>query len=225
MRAPISVVVPTLNAEAALPGLLASLMEGVEAGLIRDLILSDGGSTDGTRAIAQAAGADILTGDPSRGGQLRRGCDAAQGVWLLILHADSRLPPGWSLQAEYLLDRPGAYYGWLRFDSVGFAPRVVAGWANLRSRLFGLPFGDQGLLMPTALYRDCGGYRDMPLMEDIAMARALRGHLRPMGIEVLTSADRYRRDGWIRRGAGNLLRQVRYGLGTAPARLRKDYDA
>ena len=78
MRAPISVVIPTLNAEAPLTGCLTALMEGLEAGLIRELIISDGGSTDMTLTLAEAWGAEIVTGPASRGGQLRRGCAKAR---------------------------------------------------------------------------------------------------------------------------------------------------
>ncbi|MEP5182409.1 glycosyltransferase, partial [Tateyamaria sp.] len=96
MRAPISVVIPTLNAEASLTGCLTALMEGLEAGLIRELIISDGGSTDMTLTLAEAWGAEIVSGPASRGGQLRRGCAKAQSDWLLVLHADTRLAPGWT---------------------------------------------------------------------------------------------------------------------------------
>ena len=96
MRAKLSVVIPTLNAAEALPACLAALMEGVEAGLIRELVISDGGSQDATLAIAEEAGAVQVSGPPSRGGQLRRGAGAAAGDWLLFLHADSRLPGGWA---------------------------------------------------------------------------------------------------------------------------------
>ncbi|MEM9637743.1 MAG: glycosyltransferase, partial [Pseudomonadota bacterium] len=167
MRAPISVVIPTLNAEAHLGGCLTALMPGLEAGIIRELIVSDGGSEDATVSIAKAWGAEVVTGPPSRGGQLARGCNAAAGTWLLVLHADTQLRDGWVGPAILHLDTRQA--GWFRlaFAQGGLAGRLVAGWANLRSR-FGLPYGDQGLLLPRALYADAGGYPDQPLMEDVA---------------------------------------------------------
>ena len=173
MRAPISVVIPTLNAGESLPGCLAALGEGLQAGLIRELIVSDGGSDDATLEISEAAGAVLIEGMPSRGGQLRRGAGAAQGAWFLFLHADSWLAPGWSEAALAHMESDKAGYFRLRFDRGGLPGRVVAGWANLRSRLFGLPFGDQGLLIPRDLYDALGGYPDIPLMEDVALARAL----------------------------------------------------
>ena len=96
MRAPISVIVPTLNAGVGLHHTLSCLMEAVDAGLIREVIVSDAGSTDQTLEIAKDWGADVVSGPPSRGGQLRRGCIAAKGEWLLILHADTVLSGGWS---------------------------------------------------------------------------------------------------------------------------------
>ncbi len=102
------------------------------------------------------------------------------------------------------------------------AGKAVAAWANLRSRL-GLPYGDQGLLLPRALYQSVGGYPDQPLMEDVALARALRGHLLGLDVTVVTSADKYARQGWLRRGARNLWTLIRYFAGVAPAKLAKGY--
>jgi len=224
MRAPISVVIPILNAQSSLPGCLAALMEGVEAGLIRELIVSDGGSTDAGPALAEASGAVLVTGAASRGGQLRRGCAAAAGDWLLVLHADSWLDAGWSDPVRAHLPGGQAGYFRLRFRARGAMPRLVAGWANLRARLFGLPYGDQGLLIPRALYDRAGGFADQPLMEDVAMARALRGQLARIDARIATGAERYLRDGWLRRGARNLGTLLRYLLGADPKTLLRRYN-
>ncbi|MEL7098944.1 MAG: TIGR04283 family arsenosugar biosynthesis glycosyltransferase [Pseudomonadota bacterium] len=220
MRAPISIIIPTLNAAAGLPGCLTALMEGLEGSLIRELIVVDGGSDDDTQAIAKAWGAELIVTAPSRGGQLRTGCAAARGDWLLVLHADTQLSPGWSGPARAHMATGQAGWFQLAFDSGG---RAVAGWANLRSRMLGLPYGDQGLLLPRALYAHAGGYPDQPLMEDVALARALKGHLRPVGAVAVTSAARYRRAGWLRRGARNLLTLARYFAGTDPEVLARAY--
>ncbi|PVA11380.1 glycosyl transferase [Pelagivirga sediminicola] len=223
MRARLSVIVPVLDAEEPLPALLQGLMAGVEAGLIRELILTDGGSRDGTRRIAEAAGAIWVTGPASRGGQLRRGVAAAGGAWLLVLHADTVLPEGWvqAALAQMADGRPG--YFRLSFDARGAAPWVVAAWANLRARLFRLPYGDQGLLISRAEYDAAGGYPDIPLMEDVALARRLGRRLRMMPLAVQSSAARYLRDGWLRRGARNLWLLARYLMGADPDALRKRY--
>ncbi|MEM8577163.1 MAG: TIGR04283 family arsenosugar biosynthesis glycosyltransferase [Pseudomonadota bacterium] len=221
MRAPLSVVIPTLNAAASLPVCLQALMEGVQADLIREVIVTDGGSADEAHKVAEAWGATFITGPASRGGQLRRGCAAARGDWLLVLHADTVLEPGWAEAVIAHLPSGHAGYFKLRFDVGG---RVVAGWANLRSRWFGLPYGDQGLVLPRALYDRSGGYPDQPLMEDVALARALRGSLRPLPGRAVTSAARYRAQGWLRRGARNWWLLGRYLLGADPAQLARQYD-
>lgn len=225
MRAPLSIIIPTLNAEAALPGALAALMEGVEAGLVRELIVTDGGSSDASCEIARAAGAELVIGPPGRGGQLARGGEAAQGEWLLFLHADSWPAPGWAeVVAQHMLRAPsqaGAFR--LRFRAHGPGARLTAGWANLRSRFFHLPYGDQGLLTSRALYDKIGGFADMPLMEDVAMARRLGRNLRLLDHDVSTDASRYMTQGWLRRGAQNWLTMARYLAGADPKTLARSY--
>jgi len=223
MRAELSVIIPTLDAGPALPACLAALFEGVQAGLIREVILSDGGSRDETRAIAEAAGAVIVTGAPSRGGQLQRGVAVAGGAWLLVLHADTELPEGWAGAVRARMEQGGAATFRLRFDAGGMAARLVAGWANLRTVLFGLPYGDQALLVSQRDYEAAGGYEDIPLMEDVALARALKGRIALLPLSVTTSAARYHREGWLRRGARNLWLLARYLAGADPARLAARY--
>ncbi|MEM6371910.1 MAG: TIGR04283 family arsenosugar biosynthesis glycosyltransferase [Pseudomonadota bacterium] len=220
MPAPLSVIIPTLNAGHCLPACLNALMEGVEAGLIAELIISDGGSCDDTLAQADAWGAHILSGAPSRGGQLRRGCAHARAAWFLVVHADTVLSPGWTTAAAAHLGTRKAGFFQLRFDRGG---RIVAAWANVRARLLGLPYGDQGLLIPRALYSHVEGYDDIPLMEDVAMARALKGQLVMLDAVAVTSAAKYRRQGWIRRGARNLWTLLRYFTGADVATLAQQY--
>jgi rSAM/selenodomain-associated transferase 2 len=223
MPAKLSIVIPTLNAADALPLCLGALGEGLEAGMIRELVFSDGGSQDQTLEIADAAGAVVVKGPPSRGGQVRRGGAVAQGEWLLILHADSVLPSGWPAIVAAHMEAGNAAAFRLRFDAAGFAPRFVAGWANLRSRLFHLPYGDQGLLVSRRAYEAVGGYPDIPLMEDVTIARRLRRQLRILPVAITTSAEKYNRDGWLHRGARNIWLLLRYLCGADPVDLAKRY--
>lgn len=224
MPARISIIVPTLNAAARLPHCLEALIEGLEAGLIRELIVTDGGSGDATLLIAEVAGAKLVSGPASRGGQLRRGCAAARGEWLLIVHADTVLSPGWAGVVADHIASPDAGPAWFRleFDTPGGMARLVAGWANLRAACFGLPYGDQGLLLRQADYRRAGGYPDQPLMEDVALVRAL-GRLTGLPVRARTSAARYRRDGWFRRGIANHWTLARYLAGADPEVLAARY--
>ncbi len=225
MPAPLSIVIPTLNAARDLPAAVGSLVEGLEAGLIRDLVISDGGSSDATEAVADAAGAVFVVGTAGRGGQLRRGVDAAVGSWVLLLHADTSLPDGWTeMVRQHMADAPEkAGYFCLSFRSTGVMPRLVAGWANVRSRAFGLPYGDQGLLIRRDVLADVGGVPDLPIMEDVALARALKGRLRMLRGTVSTSAVRYETEGWIRRGGRNLWTLLRYFAGQDPEQLANRY--
>ncbi|MEP5091107.1 MAG: glycosyl transferase, partial [Paracoccaceae bacterium] len=160
---------------------------------------------------------------PSRGAQLQRGCRLAKGDWLLILHADTELETGWTgTVRSHLTQESGAYFK-LRFRARGAMPKMVAGWANLRSRVFGLPYGDQGMLLTRTLYDAVGGYQDQPLMEDVALARSLRGRLICLPIGARTSARRYQQQGWLRRGSRNLLTLARYFGGTDPTELAEKY--
>lgn len=223
MRAPLTVVIPTLNAEPHLPTCLAALWEGVQAGILRDVVVVDGGSDDATIELAREAGAEVIKTAPSRGGQLGQGGAAAQGDWILFLHADTVLEPGWSdAVIAHIRTRKAGYFR-LRFDSQSRAARIVAGWANIRSRLLGLPFGDQGLLVPNTLYKRIGGYPDIPLMEDVVIARRLRQNLRVLDGVACTLADRYLNEGWLRRGGRNIWTFLRFQAGVSPERLALGY--
>ena len=226
MSAPVSVVIPTLEAAERLGPCLAALTEGLGEGLIRELILADGGSSDEIAEIADAAGARLVAAPRGRGTQLAVGAGVARGDWLLFLHADTVLAPGWAAAVRGHIQNGGGKAGYfaLRFDASGLAPQLVAGWANLRAALFGLPYGDQGLLIGRALYRSVGGYPESPLMEDVALARRLgRGRLARLGAAAVTSAERYARDGWLRRGWRNLTTLALYFLGISPDRLAERY--
>ena len=224
----LSVVIPTLNARARLPGCLGALRAARAAGAVDQVIVADGGSQDGTPEIARGLGAIVVPAPPGRGPQLATGAAASCGGWLLFLHADTRLAPGWeSALAAHLADpqadRLAAAFR-LRFDEVSDAADRVARLANWRSRRLGLPYGDQGLLIARDLYDALGGYRDLALMEDVDLVRRLgRARIRLLEAEAVTSAARYRRDGWWARPLRNLGVLTLYLLGVPPRRLRRLY--
>ena len=226
MTAPISVIIPTLNAAHVLPKTADALLAGVTEGLIRELVISDGGSDDDTALVARELGARLIEGAPGRGGQLARGAAVAKGAWLLLLHADTHLSEDWTMEARRHIETHPGNAGWfrLRFRARGAAPRIVERGANLRARLLGLPYGDQGLLVSRRTLADVGGIPDIPLMEDVVLARRLRGRLHPLRADALTSAARYQADGWIARVAWNLGTLARFALGASPERLARHYE-
>ena len=223
MSQKLSVVIPTLNAQHVLPSTLESLMEGVFAGVISDLVIVDGGSNDATINIAKEVGATLLETKPSRGGQIFAGVSACKCDWVLILHADSRLSQGWVELIPTTPDPERAYYFQLQFDAVGFAAWWVAKWANLRSKIFALPYGDQGILINKNLLASIGDYPTAPLMEDVILARKLGRRLIALPIMITTSSEEYIAQGWLRRGFRNLALLFQFLLGTTPEALYKKY--
>ncbi len=225
----ISVVIPTLDAAADLPRALAPLVQGMADGLIKQVIVADGGSADETVAIAEAAGCDVVTSAAGRAKQLRAGAAAAKANWLLFLHADTALAPGWVSEAERFISQPQARMRAaafrLAFDDDSREARRVIFWARLRARVMKLPYGDQGLLISHLLYDALGGYPDLPLMEDVELVRRVGPkRLVLLKTEAVTSAEKYRRDGWDKRSWRNLGLMTRYLLGADPVKLAKAYD-
>ena len=167
-----------------------------------DLVVVDGGSLDGTRERAVLAGARVIVGERGRARQLRRGVEATRGEVVLLLHADSRLPPGWAEAVrESLADgrvAGGAFR--LRFDETGAVFRVLEWGVRLRVALFGLPYGDQALFVRRRVLEDLGGIPDVRFMEDLDLVKAIktRGRLRVLPLPVVTSGRRYRQSGVLR---------------------------
>ena len=221
----ISVVIPTLNAAATLPDTLAALCS---AAMLGEVIVADGGSSDETAARAVAAGARVVVGPRGRGGQLAAGAAAASGNWLLFLHADCRLEPGWERAVDAFLRAPAAEaragYFDLALDDPAPAARRLERLVTWRSRFLALPYGDQGLLIARPLYDAVGGFAPLPLMEDVDLVRRLgRRRLVRIGARCVASARRYRRDGFVRRPLRNLLCLLLYFIGVPPARIVRLY--
>jgi rSAM/selenodomain-associated transferase 2 len=213
----ISAIVPTLNAGGDLASCLDSL------GPADEIIVADGGSTDASLAIARAAGATVVASERGRGVQLAKGAAPARGDFLLFVHADTRLSPGWRDLAEGHFEtsqRPACFR--LKLDDPAWQARLVEQAVSLRTRLAGLPYGDQALLVTRAAYDAAGGFRPLVLMEDVDLVRRLD---RPvmLGGDALTSSKRWRRDGWARRSLRNLACLSLWRLGVSPDRIAKIY--
>jgi rSAM/selenodomain-associated transferase 2 len=209
----ISVIIPTLNAEVTLPGTLTALVPAAVGGLVREVIVVDGGSSDRTGDITDHAGANLVKTSPGRGQQLKMGAARARFPWLLFLHADTALESGWEHEASTFMravDRQELPLAAAAFrfalDDTGLGPRLLEGLVAMRCAALRIPYGDQGLLIPRRLYEEIGGHRPLPLMEDVELVRRLgRARLMLLRTRAVTSAARYRREGYLRRGARNLL--------------------
>ena len=220
---PISALVPTLNAAASLPATLMALR-----GEVAEIIIADGGSTDGTPDIARAFGAQVITAPRGRGPQLRAAAEAASQPWLLALHADTRPGAGWQDAVAAFIARPEAatQVGYFRFALDDAAPeaRRLEAMVAWRCQWLGLPYGDQGLLIGRDFYETLGGYEAIPLMEDVALIRRIgRKSLVALPADFITSAEKWRRDGWYARSARNLFCLSLWFAGVSPERIVRLY--
>lgn len=227
----ITVVIPTLNAESGLAASLTSLVPATVEGLVREVVIVDGGSSDRTLAIADQAGAAIVKAEKGRGRQLATGARHARMPWLLFLHADTVLEPGWEREVSAFIERvevgqrpPAAAAFRFALDDLGFKPRVIEAGVAARCTLFRLPYGDQGLLLPRRLYEEIGGFRDWPLMEDVDIVRRLgRSRTIILRATAVTSAIRYRREGYLRRAARNLTCLTLFYMRVPPTVIARLY--
>lgn len=224
LTGPLAIVMPVLDEAATLPELLATLQPLRRRGV--QVVVADGGSTDGTPDIARS-GADLVLAAPrGRAVQMNAGAAACATQALLFLHADTRLPGN----ADLLIARAlqgGALWG--RFDVQLDSPRPVlriVGWAmNGRSRLTGIATGDQAVFVRREVFDAVGGFPAQPLMEDIALSSRLKRQGAPACLRqtVRTSARRWERHGVWRTIVLMWRLRAAYWLGVDPARLAVMY--
>ena len=221
----LSIIIPTLHEAAGISAALAALAPLASRGA--QLIVADGGSTDGTGQLAGAAGAAVVCAPRGRAMQMNAGAKQAEGSVLLFLHADTLLPA----DADQHIARAlaGGQAAWGRFDVriAGQSPmlRVVAGLMNLRSRLSGIATGDQAIFMTRTAFDAVGGFPDQPLMEDIEISKRLRRLSRPacLRAKVVTSGRRWEARGVWRTIALMWRLRFAYWRGAPPEHLAQLY--
>lgn len=217
-------VIPTLDEAARLPRLLQDL---APLSIAYEIIIADGGSTDGTAELAAARGCRVVRTPPGRGRQLRAGAGAASGEWLLVLHADAQLSREALAEVEAATGQRDMHCAcWpLAIDAEGIWFRWAERGAALRWRLFGLAYGDQGLLVRRSLYDAAGGYPDVGIMEDVVLIRQL-GRLAPIARfrePIRADPRRWTREGPVKASLRNLALLALYLAGAAPDRLARWY--
>jgi len=219
-----SIVVPVLRDTAE----LARLLPVLEAHPSTELIVVSG-ARDPSLEPLERARPDVrwLVSDPGRGVQLNQGAAHARGRWLVFLHADCRLAPAWLADLERAECRASIVGGSFRFrlDSPRRAARLIEWGVRQRVRWLDLPYGDQAIFVRRDVFERLGGFRPLPLMEDVEFVRRLRraGPLLHVSTPVLVSPRRWERDGWVRRTVGNLTLALLFRAGVPPARLARWY--
>ncbi|MEK7793478.1 MAG: TIGR04283 family arsenosugar biosynthesis glycosyltransferase [Candidatus Hydrogenedentota bacterium] len=215
----ISVVIPARNEAEHIAPVLERVLTypGVE------VIVVDGASTDSTAEIAARMGATVIAGPICRAEQMNLGSARARGEFVVFLHADTLLPENFVEAVRNLQGIAGAFS--FATDDGSTAMRVISRWANLRSRLFSLPYGDQAIFMRLRDFRAIGGFRPWPIMEDYEIMRRLRrlGRIEIVHPPAVTSSRR-----WIRLGPWRVMLRnqaivLLYLLGVSPKRLARIY--
>ena len=222
----LSVIVPVLNAADHLSACLQAAKTWPGP---LEIIVVDGGSEDGTVAVAQKAEAKVLPTEPGRGLQLRRGGAAAKGDWLLFLHADSVLQENWVEEVTAFVsdlgNRQRAAAFQLALNDPSPQARRVERLVAWRCRKLGLPYGDQGLLIHRDLYDAIGGHKPFPLMEDVDIVRRVgRRNIRMLDAAAETSAVKYQKDGWWLRPIRNVCCLLLYLCGVPPRWIEAVYE-
>lgn len=218
----VSVIIPTLNEAGNIQETVERALPGAE-----EVLVADGGSSDGTRDVAAAAGATVLAVPGGRPAQLNTAAMASRGGVLLFLHADTHLPADYAARARETLAPDGVVAGAFAFAvrAGGRSLRAVERVANWRSRLLQMPYGDQSLFVGRGTFFGTGGFSALPIMDDFELVCRLRhiGRIATAREAAATSARRWQALGAWRTTAINQLMILGYHAGVSPARLKRFY--
>ncbi len=223
MAPTVTIIIPTLNEAPRLPATLTRLGDRER----QEIIVADGGSSDGTLEIAQRFGARVVNSKPGRAIQMNHAAGVAGGGFLIFLHADTQLPDDYLLEVTRILTTQavsgGAFRLRIRGEKWGF--RLIELVTNLRSRLFSTPYGDQALFVAARTFRETGGFLETPIMEDFELVRRLgrSGRIVISPSAATTSARRWKRLGLVRTTLRNWGIVLAYWCGVSPQKLAAWY--
>lgn len=222
-RADFCIIIPTLNEADHIEGNLRALINSLDDNHIVDILISDGGSSDQTLAMALAFPLNVIHSPRGRAAQMNSAARAARANWLIFLHADTHLPADW-MSAIECSDKL-----WGRFDvsldDRRWLFRLIEKSINLRSCISSVATGDQAMFFHADFFRQLGGFPDIPLMEDIAISKLARRHQRAACLQpaVITSARRWQKNGILRTILLMWLLRLAYWFGISPERLHRIY--
>ena len=222
----LSVIIPALNEEKAIGRTLEALSCRAAANV--EVIVADGGSNDRTAEIAEQLGARVVVCERGRGQQLHCGACKASGETLLFLHADTSCPPQVRDLLLKALSDPAVVGGnfAIRFDGETRAARFMT-WLYPQLGKLGLCYGDSGIFVRTSIYHELGGFKPLPLFEDVDFLRRLkqRGRMVQVPLPVVTSSRRFEERAFVRTFARWSILQALYWLGVSPRVLSQFYRA
>ncbi len=214
----VSAIIPALNEATH----LGAAIDAARAAGVAEVIVTDGGSSDETVAVARSRGALVITGESLRAAQINRGIEAASHETVVVVHADTLLPAGAAAAIEQALGSGAVFGGFhVRFIEGGARLAYVAFMINARTRLTGKPWGDQAQFGR----RDTLRYPAFPIMEDYELARRMKraGRVATLPLTVSTSGRRFLARGVIRTAALNWAIVLAYHCGVSPERLARWY--
>lgn len=225
LKSMLSIIIPTYNSANCLNKAIEPL-NGVS--FVDEIIVVDGGSDDATQKMASNLGATVVQSTKGRGPQMKRGAQAAGGDWLLFLHSDTVLSPDWACAVSSFMKeaRSSQHAGYFTFelDDTGVAAKRLEKIVAWRCRWLGLPYGDQGLLIRRGFYEEVGGFKAIPLMEDVDLVRRVgRKRLHLLGACAVTSSVRYQKSGYLKRMILNATCLGLFFLGVSPFKIVKLY--
>jgi len=219
----ISVIMPVLNEERTITSALEHLTEAE----FDEIIVVDGGSTDATRRLCAEHGIEPLLTQRGRAMQMNEGARRASGDILLFLHADTRLPGSAAEEIRDAMNDPSVVGGRfdVKLDRSGPLFRLVGALISWRSRFTRVSTGDQAIFVRRESFHKLGGYPEIPLMEDVAFARALKqaGEVACLKSRVTTSARRWENEGLWRTVLKMWILKALYLVGVSPVRLKRFY--